>query len=170
MGNSRSEWHIQSRYAAVIRLASQIVHLSCDIPNVSRPVTNSKLHRFSITSTVGGLTNTVFGPLCGLRTTCLLAKSSYKNKAKPLTDQATVINTMINTLMLHRKKKTNKTKTDHVSSIHTHIHTNIFKYSSVIFNYRSPREVRQKCNENVPTCMIFQILRVIQCLLIYCMN
>jgi len=53
-----------------------------------------------------------------------------------------------------KERKRKKTKTDHVSSIHTHTrtHTNIFKYSSVIFNYRSPRG-QKKCFENVPTCL-----------------
>ena len=62
-------------------------------------------------------------------------------KTKPLTDQATVINTVINTLMLHKEEK--KKKRPHVQQSHTRTHTNIFKYSSVIFNYHSLREVRK---------------------------
>lgn len=89
--------------------------LSCDFSNES----NSKWRRFSITSTVGCLTNTVFWPLYGWTTSCLLAKHR-KNK---LTDLDT--DTMVNTLMLHR----NKEKKSLVQLTHTH--TQIFSNTPV---------------------------------------
>lgn len=101
----------------------------------------SKLHRFSVTSTAGGLMNTGFGPRHGLRTTCFFFLKQWtitktNKRKKQLTDQATVINTLVNTLMLHREKKKKKETKERscVQHTHTRTHTNIFKYSSVIFN------------------------------------
>lgn len=46
-------------------------------------------------------------------------------------DQATVVNTMVNTLMLHRRKRKEKSRVQHTN---THTHTDIFKFTSDIFN------------------------------------
>lgn len=101
-----------------------------NLTNASR--FNSKLHRFPVTSTAGGLTNTVCGPRRGLRTTSSSAKNKKLQKqTKKPTDRPGYSNKH-NGKHPHASQEKKKKK-NHVSSIHTHAHTQIFSNTLVSF-------------------------------------
>lgn len=75
------------------------VQSPCHLSYVSDQNPSSTFYSFSITIKTGDLINTVFQPLCGLRITCYKSKELIKK-----TDRLGYTHTMINTLMLYKKK------------------------------------------------------------------
>lgn len=101
------------------------------------------------------LTNTVFGPLCGLRTTCLSAENSYKNKQNDRPGYSNKHNGK-HPHASQEKKRKKKEEKSHVQ--HTNTHTQIFSNSPVTFlTHRSCKSGHKK-NHYVmdlpPTSMI----------------
>lgn len=88
----------------------------------------------SVTSPAGGVTAQIKNHVYRQKT------ATEKKRRRKWTDQATV--TQWNTFMLHRTKNKNK---NHLSSIHTH--TNIFKYSHLVFKSSFVQKWSEDCHE-----------------------